>query len=221
MNPGNSSGSPRVTTMRVIPVAGYDSMLLNLSGAHAPFFTRNLVLLTDDTGHTGAVEVPGGEQIREVLEQSRHLVLGAEIGDRDRVVGCVLSGFAHCDAAGRGMQTFGQRVAVHAAAAIEAALLDLLGQHLGLPVSALLGQGRQRDRVAVLGYLLLSATGARPACRIALAGMNRMTGCGFATRRFSPYPPCCGLPTPPRTGMASRTSSSREAYSPELSRWKP
>ena len=39
--------SPRIMSMRVIPVAGYDSTLLNLSGAHAPFFTRNVVLMTD------------------------------------------------------------------------------------------------------------------------------------------------------------------------------
>lgn len=31
-----TTDSPRVTSLRVIPVAGYDSMLLNLSGAHAP-----------------------------------------------------------------------------------------------------------------------------------------------------------------------------------------
>ena len=48
--------------MRVIPVAGRDSMLLNLSGAHGPFFTRNLVVLTDSAGRTGVGEVPGGEK---------------------------------------------------------------------------------------------------------------------------------------------------------------
>ena len=32
-------GAPVVTEMSVIPVAGHDSMLLNLSGAHGPFFT--------------------------------------------------------------------------------------------------------------------------------------------------------------------------------------
>ena len=66
--------------MRVIPVAGHDSMLLNLSGAHGPFFTRNVVLLTDDAGHTGAGEVPGGEKIRRVLEESLALVVGQPIG---------------------------------------------------------------------------------------------------------------------------------------------
>ncbi|MSE15595.1 hypothetical protein GKC49_10815 [Pantoea agglomerans] len=39
------SSTPKVTAMQVIPVAGYDSMLLNLSGAHSPFFTRNIVII--------------------------------------------------------------------------------------------------------------------------------------------------------------------------------
>ena len=52
--------APVVKTMRVVPVAGRDGMLLNLSGAHAPFFTRNLVILTDSDGLVGVGEVPGG-----------------------------------------------------------------------------------------------------------------------------------------------------------------
>jgi glucarate dehydratase len=145
--------SPLVTSMRVIPVAGYDSMLLNLSGAHAPYFTRNVVLLTDNAGHTGAGEVPGGEAIREVLDQATPLVIGTPIGDRERIVQSMLTQFAGLDIAGRGLQTFDQRVAIHAATAVECALLDLLGQYLERPVSTLLGDGQQRDRVDVLGYL--------------------------------------------------------------------
>src|SRR6266850_427950 len=57
------------------------------------------------------------------------------------------------DAGGRGAQTFDQRVTVHAVTALEAALLDLLGQFLGVPVAALLGEGQQRSTVDVLGYL--------------------------------------------------------------------
>ncbi|EMX5989116.1 hypothetical protein AAHF18_001087 [Salmonella enterica] len=34
--------TPVVTEMQVIPVAGHDSMLMNLSGAHAPFTYRKL-----------------------------------------------------------------------------------------------------------------------------------------------------------------------------------
>ena len=40
----HSFSTPTITAMQVIPVAGHDSMLLNLSGAHGPFFTRNLVV---------------------------------------------------------------------------------------------------------------------------------------------------------------------------------
>jgi glucarate dehydratase len=42
---------------------------------------------------------------------------------------------------------------VHAATAVEAAMLDLLGQTLGVPVAALLGEGQHRAEVRTLGYL--------------------------------------------------------------------
>jgi glucarate dehydratase len=147
------ASAPTVTAMQVIPVAGHDSMLLNLSGAHGPFFTRNLVILEDSAGHTGVGEVPGGEKIRQTLEDARGLVVGQSVGAPQRVLNAARRAFADRDALGRGQQTFDLRVAVHAVTALEAALLDLLGQHLGVPVAELLGEGRQRDSVDVLGYL--------------------------------------------------------------------
>ena len=145
--------SPRVAAMRVVPVAGRDSMLLNLSGAHGPYFTRNLVLLTDDAGNTGVGEVPGGEKIRRVLEEAAPLVMGREIADYNAILDAVHQRFGERDAAGRGQQTFDLRVTIHAMTAIESALLDLLGQFQGVPVAALLGEGLQRASVSVLGYL--------------------------------------------------------------------
>jgi glucarate dehydratase len=149
----SSAPTPVVTALRVIPVAGRDSMLLNLSGAHAPFFTRNLAILTDSAGHTGVGEVPGGERIRQTLEDARELVVGQPLGEMYRVLGSIHERYADRDAGGRGQQTFDLRTTIHAVTAIECALLDLLGQHLGVPVSSLLGEGRQRDSVQVLGYL--------------------------------------------------------------------
>ena len=146
-------GAPRVTEMKVIPVAGQDSMLLNLSGAHGPIFTRNLVILTDNAGNTGVGEVPGGEKIRQTLEDTRELVLGAGIGDWNRILLEVGRTFADRDAGGRGLQTFDLRTTVHVQTALECALLDLLGQHLGVPIAALLGEGQQREQVEMLGYL--------------------------------------------------------------------
>ena len=145
--------TPTITALRVIPVAGRDSMLLNLSGAHGPFFTRNLLILTDSAGRTGVGEVPGGEKIRQTLEDARQLVVGQALGSQQRLLQEVQKKFADRDAAGRGPQTFDLRTTIHAVTAIESALLDLLGQHLGVPVAALLGEGQQRDAVEMLGYL--------------------------------------------------------------------
>ncbi|HEY1493919.1 MAG TPA: glucarate dehydratase [Candidatus Solibacter sp.] len=145
--------APIVEEVRVIPVAGRDSMLLNLSGAHAPLFTRNLVILKDSAGNTGVGEVPGGEAIRTTLEEAMPLVAGRSIGTYTNILDSVSRQFADRDAGGRGLQTFDQRTTIHAVTALEAALLDLLGKHLGVPVAALLGPGQQRKTVDVLGYL--------------------------------------------------------------------
>jgi glucarate dehydratase len=145
--------TPVVTAMRVVPVAGRDSMLLNLSGAHGPFFTRNVVLLTDSAGNIGVGEVPGGERIRRVLEDARELVVGQQVGAYSATLDAVRTGFAGWDSEGRGVQTFDLRTTVHAVTAVECALLDLLGQFRGVPVAALLGKGQQRASVDVLGYM--------------------------------------------------------------------
>ncbi len=160
--------APRVIEMQVIPVAGHDSMLFNLCGAHAPYFTRNLVILKDNAGRTGVGEVPGGEGIRQALERTRGLVVGQSIGLYNGILNAVRRNLAGGKAAHR---TSVHQVTSAAEAqvlkqpheinlrmdnvvtAVEAALLDLLGQHLGVPVCELLGAGRQRDTVRMLSYL--------------------------------------------------------------------
>ena len=148
-----ANNTPVVTDLQVIPVAGHDSMLLNLSGAHGPYFTRNIVIMKDSAGHTGVGEVPGGERIRQTLEDARELVVGQSIGKYNNILNAVRRQFADRDSGGRGLQTFDLRIAIHAVTALEAALLDLLGQYLDVPVAALLGEGQQRDAVEMLGYL--------------------------------------------------------------------
>ena len=128
-------------------------MLLNLSGAHGPYFTRNILILTDSAGNTGVGEVAGGEKIRQTLEDAAALVVGQSLGNMQAMLRKVQNQFADRDSGGRGQQTFDLRTTIHAVTAIESALLDLLGQHLGVPVAALLGEGQQRDAVEMLGYL--------------------------------------------------------------------
>jgi glucarate dehydratase len=145
--------TPTITQLRVIPVAGHDSMLLNLSGAHGAFFTRNLLILTDNAGRTGIGEVPGGEKIRATLQDAAELVVGQSLGQVQAVLNSMHTRFADRDSGGRGLQTFDLRTTIHAVTAVESALLDLLGQHLNVPVAALLGEGQQRSSVEMLGYL--------------------------------------------------------------------
>ncbi|MGG1397381.1 glucarate dehydratase [Bacillus salipaludis] len=147
------TSTPIITEMLVVPVAGHDSMLLNLSGAHAPYFTRNIVILKDNAGNTGVGEVPGGEKIRQTLEDTKPFVIGQSIGTYKNILTTIRNQFADRDSAGRGLQTFDLRTTIHAVTALEASLLDLVGQYLQVPVAALLGEGQQRDKVEMLGYL--------------------------------------------------------------------
>ncbi|GIG35551.1 enolase C-terminal domain-like protein [Cellulomonas pakistanensis] len=142
-----------IARVDVVPVAGHDSMLLNLSGAHAPFFTRNLAVVTDADGREGVGEVPGGEAIRATITEAADLLLGQPVARYRSLLRAVGERFAGRDVAGRGLQTFDLRTTVHAVTALESALLDLHGQELGVPVAELLGGGQHRDSVPMLGYL--------------------------------------------------------------------
>ena len=147
-------GIPTVEKMEIYPVAGHDCMELNLSGAHAPYFTRNIVILTDSNGVEGVGEVPGGEKITKALEDVKHLVLGTRIADYKQTLNKVrawLSANIKDDV--RGLQTFDLRTGVHVVTAIEAPLLDLMGKFLEVPAAALMGDGIQRERVRFLSYL--------------------------------------------------------------------
>ncbi|PQO99497.1 glucarate dehydratase [Massilia phosphatilytica] len=155
--------------MRAIPVAGRDSMLLNLCGAHAPFFTRNLVLLTDNAGHVGIGEVPGGEGILNMLERVIPLVVDTELARWQRTLNtvraaCVGPRHQVSNAAEEAVLRQPHEINLrleNVITAVEAALLDLLGQHLGVPVCELLGNGRQRDSVTMLAYLFYVGDAAR------------------------------------------------------------
>ncbi|HST81322.1 MAG TPA: enolase C-terminal domain-like protein [Kineosporiaceae bacterium] len=146
--------APRIVNLSVYPVAGRDSMELNLSGAHSPYFTRNILVLEDSHGNLGVGEVPGGTKITTTLQDCRAIVVGASIANYREILNRIRIEFADRDAGGRGLQTFDLRTTIHAVTAVESAFLDLLGKFLELPVAALLSSdGQQRDSVRMLGYL--------------------------------------------------------------------
>jgi glucarate dehydratase len=160
--PRTTTTTPTITEMQVIPVAGHDSMLLNLCGAHAPYFTRILVLLKDSAGHVGMGEVPGSNGILRALEKAAPLVTGTEIGRYNRTLAAMRDAIS---GASSHQVTSSAEEAVlkqpheinlrleNVITAVEAAVLDLLGQHLGVPVCELLGSGQQRSHVPMLAYL--------------------------------------------------------------------
>lgn len=147
------TNTPTIKSVKAIPVAGTDSMLLNLSGAHGPFFTRNILVLEDNAGNIGVGEIPGGEKILATLNDASKLVIGQPIGEYKNLMQKIHKTFADRDSGGRGNQTFDLRTTIHVVTAYEAALMDLLGKHLNVNVASLLGEGQQRDEVEVLGYL--------------------------------------------------------------------
>lgn len=152
---------PKIMKMAVYPVAGYDSMTLTLSGAHAPYFTRNIVVLEDETGQRGVGEIHGGEDITKMLESYIPLVEGQKIADYRQVITTIRKkGWLAKGNDGQGLQGLdlkNMKFVVQAEAAVECAMLDLLGKHLNMPMCTLLGDGRQRAEVEVLGYLFYIA----------------------------------------------------------------
>ncbi|VDG75468.1 glucarate dehydratase [Actinobaculum suis] len=144
---------PTIKKIDVYPVAGRDCMELNLSGAHGPYFTRNIVVMEDSSGNVGVGEVPGGEKITKTIEDAKDIVLGRSLAEYKNFLNEVQTRFRDRDAGGRGLQTFDLRTTVHAVTALEAATLDLFGQFLNVPVAALLGDGQQRESVRALSYL--------------------------------------------------------------------
>ncbi|WP_111854691.1 glucarate dehydratase [Acinetobacter oleivorans] len=148
-----ATSTPIVKSIRAIPVAGHDSMLLNLSGAHGPYFTRNILIIEDNSGNIGVGEIPGGEKILATLNDAKALIEGQPIGEYKNLLKKIQQTFADRDSGGRGNQTFDLRTTIHVVTAYESALLDLLGKHLNVNVASLLGEGQQRSEVEVLGYL--------------------------------------------------------------------
>lgn len=155
------SDTPIITQMRVIPVAGHDSMLLNIGGAHNCYFTRVLVVLTDSLGHTGVGESPGSTTVLNYLQASIAQVEGQELKRLNSLINRLYTSKTR-DAQSEvsdaiHIPAVNPEKHYNAVAAIEAAMLDLMGQFLDLPVAELLGAGKQRDRVPVLGYLFYIA----------------------------------------------------------------
>ncbi len=124
----------RITAVRITPIALPDPPILAASGAHGPYFLRNVIELETNAGITGIGETRGGEAVTQSLEAARAWLPGE-------------SPFAY-----RAFQARLGRNALSAYAGIELACLDLIGRATGRRVCELLG-GPVRPRVEFASYL--------------------------------------------------------------------
>lgn len=134
---------PKITSLKVVPVAGFDSMLLTLSGAHAPLFTRNIIIVTDDSGNEGIGEIHGGDDIAKMLTSYESIIIGRPISEYRGILNDVRkNGWRAENDSGQGLQELdlsNLKFVVHAEAALECALLDLYGKFLNLPMCDIIG----------------------------------------------------------------------------------
>lgn len=138
----------------VIPVAGYDSMSMTLSGAHAPYFTRNIVLIEDSNGEIGIGETHGGEEVLNSLKSYEGYIVGSNLFNYREILNNIKKNRIKNDSEGIQYLDISKLVnVVEDTAAVESALLDIIGKNLDLPVCSLLGEGKQRNEIPVLGYM--------------------------------------------------------------------
>ena len=171
-----------IAKVEVVPVAGHDSMLLNLSGAHAPFFTRNIAILTDSEGREGVGEVPGGEPIRRTIEEAAELLVGQPVTRYRSLLRQVAERFADRDAGAAGPQTFDLRTTVHAVTALESALLDLAVRSRVCRSPSCSATGSSATRCRCSATSSTSVTPTRPTCPTCVSPTVRTTGSASGAR---------------------------------------
>jgi glucarate dehydratase len=148
-----------IAELRVTPVAVGDPPLRNSAGVHEPYFRRLVLELVAEDGTTGLAETLGEPEVLRLLDGAREALRHANPFDledllrRARLPAAVSTRATPSDGAGvPAPGTFAGSAAAKAAAAIEAAALDLQSRLLGIPLATLLG-GSRRSEVEFAGYL--------------------------------------------------------------------
>lgn len=152
-----STSTPIVIKVQVIPATGYNNMEVTLSGAHAPYFTWDLVIVKDNSDRIGIGKIHGGDCTYEYLTSCIPLIMGQEAGRCRSILGCTHRDDKQATGDdGGGIQTLDiskLKFVVKAEWAIEYTLLSLLGQHLGIPMYESPAERKQQSQMKVLSYL--------------------------------------------------------------------
>jgi len=144
----------RISDFRIHSIAMADPPLRSSYGLHQPYALRNVVELESDDGIVGIAETYGGEQPAEGLENLRDRIIGSNpwrlLGDLLPLVESGVSGMERSQTKhvpGENPLDADSR----SYAAIETAVLDLIGKSLEVPVCDLIG-GRVRETVEFSAY---------------------------------------------------------------------
>jgi glucarate dehydratase len=152
----------RISEIRLHPIAIADAPLRSSYGRHAPYALRTIVEIKTTDGITGISETYGGDGPLAALEAVRPRVLGM---DPFRLMGLWRELITEAKtASGDRSQTYlvpGENPLdqhTRTFAAIEAALLDIIGKAVRKPVCEVVG-GRVRDLVPFSAYLFYKHAG--------------------------------------------------------------
>jgi glucarate dehydratase len=139
----------RIVDLRVTTVAvPLEAPLLHSNGAHWGRFVRTIVEVEADNGLVGLGEMGGGGQSAEdAFSAVRPYLLGHDVFQLEALRFKIANPTA---------SLYNDRTQI--LAAIEFACLDLIGQHLGVPVCDLLG-GKLRESVPFASYLFFRLPG--------------------------------------------------------------
>jgi glucarate dehydratase len=150
---------PKIAHFNITPIAIVDPPLLNAAGLHAPYALRTIVELITDDNIIGISEIPGTLAIDAALAESRHLIIGQNPFQTNKISDILTAHFGLENKSERGLAPWDQRKLVHIFSAIEVACLDIVGKIVGKPVVDLLG-GKRRESVPFSAYLFYKYEGA-------------------------------------------------------------
>ena len=141
--------------LRVTPIAFRDPPLLNASGIHEPWALRAIVELEASDGRIGLAETYGDQTMLDALAAAEPLVPGLSpfaLNDMEQRVKAGIKATRSASELELAPGSHGAKNAAKVTSALETAMLDLQGQHVGAPVCDLLG-GTVRDAVPYSAYL--------------------------------------------------------------------
>ena len=154
-----SRKGPKIKEINITPIAIIDPPLLNAAGLHAPYALRIVVELITDDNITGISEIPGTTDIEQALHACKHLIIGQDPFQTNKLNDILRGHFGTDNIAERGLFPWDQRKLVHIFSALEVACLDIVGKIVNRPVVDLLG-GKRRERVPFSAYLFYKYEGA-------------------------------------------------------------